>query len=359
MSGENDIECIKEKKNENENRERINKELFKEKSREKLITELFLQNYIINNSDIIILVVGILTYSEQKLLNRIKTEIQKLKMKKNLFVLHNLKTFYTINQVKNHIENNLKKSATFILKEGHKITPDTEEKKGTYFFEIDSDPKIFHLIFANEGSEAGDYYNNFTIKFIENYYQNITDLKSFDVFETIKQRFINLSKEIIEKNNENKNFDIIFDKKKAIKLQTPQKIILKRCFIDELGFSNLKGNGFEPNFNYYKKDNKIIVRLEAPGNSTIDYDLEYSGEYTIIRLKGTKKPDKEPENHDDIIHTNREFGDFNLEIPLKTEDYNISDENVQLTQKKGIFILELEFRKKAKKAELKEKEEDI
>ncbi len=40
------------------------KELFKEKSREKLITELFLQNYIIHNSDILILVVGILTYSE-------------------------------------------------------------------------------------------------------------------------------------------------------------------------------------------------------------------------------------------------------------------------------------------------------
>ncbi len=47
----------------------ISKELFKEKSREKIITELFLQNYIINNSDILILVVGILTYSEQKLIN--------------------------------------------------------------------------------------------------------------------------------------------------------------------------------------------------------------------------------------------------------------------------------------------------
>ena len=41
------------------------KELFQEKSREKLITELFLQNYIINVSDILIIVVGILTYSEQ------------------------------------------------------------------------------------------------------------------------------------------------------------------------------------------------------------------------------------------------------------------------------------------------------
>ena len=58
---------------EKEESEEISKELFREKSREKLITELFLQNYIIHNSDILILVVGILTYSEQKLLNRIKT----------------------------------------------------------------------------------------------------------------------------------------------------------------------------------------------------------------------------------------------------------------------------------------------
>ena len=36
---------------------------FKEKSREKLITELFLQNYIISTSNILIIVVGILAYS--------------------------------------------------------------------------------------------------------------------------------------------------------------------------------------------------------------------------------------------------------------------------------------------------------
>ena len=59
-----DEEYYKNKENENE--------YFREKSREKLITELFLQNYIINNSDILILVVGILSYSEQKLINRIK-----------------------------------------------------------------------------------------------------------------------------------------------------------------------------------------------------------------------------------------------------------------------------------------------
>ena len=63
----------------------IDNEKFREKSRDKLITELFLQNYIIQNSDILILVIGILTYSGQKLLNRIKTKIQRLKI--NNFIL--------------------------------------------------------------------------------------------------------------------------------------------------------------------------------------------------------------------------------------------------------------------------------
>ena len=48
------------------------KELFKEKSREKLITELFLQNYIVNNSDILIVMVDALSFSEQKLLMKVK-----------------------------------------------------------------------------------------------------------------------------------------------------------------------------------------------------------------------------------------------------------------------------------------------
>ena len=69
------------------------KELFKIKSREKLITELFLQNYIIYNSDVLNIVVGILTYSEQKLLHRIKIEIQKSKIDKQIYVIHDLMTY--------------------------------------------------------------------------------------------------------------------------------------------------------------------------------------------------------------------------------------------------------------------------
>ena len=96
---------INYKKNEISDIENVKKQ-FKEKSREKLITELFLQNYIMNNSDILIIVVGIMTYSEQKLLNRIKTEILRSKLRNRpLFIIHNLITYTTIEQVEDYIKN--------------------------------------------------------------------------------------------------------------------------------------------------------------------------------------------------------------------------------------------------------------
>ena len=199
-----------------------------------------------------------------------------------------------------------------------------------YFYEITENYKIFHLLFANEGSKAGDYYNEFTLKFIEKTYQQVTNPKAFDIIESVKERFIEVSKEIIEftgnaesiennknnKTNENnkndqndkkdesnrniiqlKDFENI-DKNgdKKIKLNKSQKITLKRCLIDELGFSNLKNNGFEPTYNYFTKDNTIEIRVEAPGNCKINSKIEYSGEYTIIKLFGEKKKIKNQKN---------------------------------------------------------------
>ena len=340
------------------------KEMFKEKSREKLITELFLQNYIINTSEILIVVVGILTYSEQKLLNRIRTEMQRAKLKKTLYVIHNLITYTSINQVKEYIEDYLLKSATFHLIEGHKISTSEKQETGEYYYEKNSEPKIFHLIYANEGSEAGNYYNNFTLKFIENSYLTVTDLKNFDIIESIKKRFIEVSKEIIEKaeplelkdfcNNDNDNY-------KLIKLNDEKEITLKKCLIDELGFSNLKGNGFEPTYNFYKhKDGKtIIIRVEAPGNSEIKSKIEYRGENTIIQLIGKKKQDIEPKELKDNIFTSREFGDFNVDIPLKTEDYKILNEKPNIRNASGLFIIEYKLEDQHEDSEVYKSSEQV
>jgi hypothetical protein len=347
------------------------KDFFKEKSREKLITEYFLQNYIIYNSDILIIVVGALTYSEQKLLNKIKTELQKNKINKTLFIIHNLMFFNTKAQVEEYIESFLLKSVTFKLKELKIASTTNQEFTGKIFYELkdelnneqkkelnneqknpdsNNEQKILHFIFANEGSEAGNYYNDLTLYYIEHSYQQITNIKSFDVIEAIKQRFISISKFIIEKKDNSLKIEN-FDNKnnKLIKLKvTNGGIYLKRCLIDELGFANLKANGFEPTYNYYIKDYKINIRIEAPGNSKIiNCNRESSGEVSVIRIEGIKGKDKEPAKIEDNLDNKREFGEFSIDIILYNSEFKINNKNYiiknekpKIYDKKGVWIIE-------------------
>ena len=326
-------------------------EYFKKKLNEKIVTELFLRNYIINNSDIIIAVVGILTYSEQKLLMKIKEEIEWSKLNTPLFIIHNLITYTSVQQVNDYINEFLLNSATFSLVEGHKISTRTESKTGIYFYEENKEQKIYHLIFANEGSDAGRYFNQFTLDFLENNYQNVTHLEAFDVIETIKDRYIKLSKDIIEKTPEEKIDKESFDNSnpESIKLKDTKEIVLKKCLTDELGFSNLKANGFEPTYNLYKKENKIILRIEASGNTSLEApEIEFAGEYNIIKIKGEKKKDKEPVNKEENIFNTREDGKFSFEVPLKAEDYLLSNEEAEIKDKRGVFMVEFKLAQKAK-----------
>ena len=74
-----------------------------------------------------------------------------------------------------------------------------KKKKGTYYYKKIKNQEIFHLIFAHDGSDAGNHYNNFTLDFLENSYQNVINLTNFDVIETIKYNFVEISKDILEK----------------------------------------------------------------------------------------------------------------------------------------------------------------
>ena len=344
-------------------------DFFKEKSREKLITELFLQNCIINNSDILIIVVDCLSFSEQKLLIKIKREMDRAKLTIPLYIIHNLKSYTSVEQVEDYIKNTLLKSATFSLEEGHNISTKIGKNTGIYFLEKLTDKNknktkersIYHLIYANEYSEAGKYYNQYTLDLIEKAFPSIR-AESFDIIDSIKERYIEISKDIIERTKldktiTNESFDDSVPN--LIKLKDESEVTLKKCLIDELGFSNLKANNFEPTYNIYKKNNKLIVRFEVPGNANdISSEIELSGEYNIIKISGHKKKDKEPEKDDDNIFNTREYGNFYFEIPLKTKEYLLG-KDITMKNGKGVYILEFTLLEKDKPKSFDTNEGDI
>ena len=94
----NDIDPKEKDKEKEQNKE------FKESARDKIMTEIFLQSFIIKVSDILLVVVGKLTYSEQLLINKIKIESQR-QNKNTIFIVHNLQEFRTKEQVENYIKN--------------------------------------------------------------------------------------------------------------------------------------------------------------------------------------------------------------------------------------------------------------
>lgn len=113
-----------------------------------------------------------------------------------LYIIHNLIDFININQVKDYIKNIL--CLNFDLKKGHlNNSINKKEKEDTiYYYEENKSHQIYHLFLAKEESEAGNYYNDFTIKFLEDSFKSIINLKSFDVIKTVKERFSALYSEI-------------------------------------------------------------------------------------------------------------------------------------------------------------------
>ena len=343
-----------------------NEIMLKELAKEKLISEFFLQNFILNNSNILIAVVGMLTFQEQKFINKIKSEISKLKFKKTLYIIHNLMTLTTVEQVEYYINKTLMNCATFELVKTTKISTEisTGQKKVEYFYEKDAKIPIIHLIFANEGSEAGNFYNNFALEFIENSYQSITDIKPFDVIEKLKERFIELSNILFESNKNcqlmtKDDFldDINIIKEKNFRLKNEREIILKRLFVDELGFSNLRNNGFNPCYNYYIKSNNLIFNMEAPGNINITCDHRIVEKYNMLEIRGVKNKDKEPKNLIDNIYNTREFGEFSIDIPLMID---LDNKKPKISKNEGVFKIEFPLRNKIKNIiEYEGEEEEI
>ena len=182
---------------------------------------------------------------------------------------------------------------------------------------MDSAIQVFHLIMANEFSTFGEYYNDFTINFLNYQLNSFTNIKSFPFIEKIKDHFINFSEEAFE--NPIKESEINISNDLIIQLKPEKKIVFKKCFIDEMGFSNFFGSGFEPNYWVYKDDDKISITFEASGKvKDITPDCEYNKDGNLIFSISGNKEIKVPteEKNTKYFENSIKQGKFNINIKL-------------------------------------------
>ena len=347
LNNDKNVVCEVNPNNKNNDENLETEKKLTEKSRDKLLTEFFLQNYIVRYSDLLIIVVGILTFSEQKLINKIQKNYSSLNKKGHLVVIHNLQSYVTIKQVKTYIQDTLLKSGTFNLKEEFKISKELtidyqtiKNKQWSYFYQPKSNPHTIHLIFAREGSEAGNFYNQKAIQHIYDILNTINEKEPLNLEQNIKNLFLNLSNQILE--TQIKENDIEFkDDKIKLNITDNGELILKKCSINELGVSNFSPNGVDPKYSCAVQDKKLIIICEMPGEiskGSFKVHADCENGKCVIKIEGNKLKDASTGEKDcKYIKMTREFGPYNFSITV--EDFNIDTNCGKLEKKNGLITI--------------------
>ena len=327
--------------------------LVKYLSKDKKLTEIFIQDFIIDNSNIIIVVVDQLTFSEQKLINRLKD-----KNFDKLFVIHNTQFFENKEIIENHIENTIKKSIFSNLEiktitNMNQNTNSNEEKPYIYiekgFGNVNKDKvdqTVIHLFMAKEGSKAGDFFNNQTIDYLRNEIMSQTKTKIFDVLKEIK-KFLSFNSLVYMIKEDNKERPI---EENEIEIEKGEEhtyikcknknFELKDCIINEMGLSNFTSeNSINPSFVCYrdkyvnKKTNEdwpaLIIKTEMFADSNdinIGQSISEDNENMNITIncKKTLEEDSNIKNNYDIEPIGGDIKEGIMRISIKFNLQNLT-----------------------------------
>ena len=212
---------------------------------------------------------------------------------------------------------------------------------------------------ANEGSNAGNYYNPYAISHLKSMVKVASERRNMDIIKEIQQCFIDFSKEVLEYNintKENSQIktlsekDLIFDEKEnKIKLNNYFEMTFKKLLVNELGISNFANNNCDPKYCYFKtkKEDKcfFIVKVEIPGKyQNLSGTCRNLNEYTLFEISGEKLKDEEEANNK-IIRDIREYGKFGIILPLLSSEIHWRERKaiVNKESEKGIVTFAFEI----------------
>eukprot|EP01016_Furgasonia_blochmanni_P032282 TRINITY_DN3331_c0_g1_i2.p2 TRINITY_DN3331_c0_g1~~TRINITY_DN3331_c0_g1_i2.p2 ORF type:complete len:542 (-),score=92.72 TRINITY_DN3331_c0_g1_i2:181-1806(-) len=131
---------------------------------ERQATDVFLREFVSEEADLIIVVVGVLSHEEQLMLTR----MMETRKDKPMIIVHNLKEFVYKESVQRKIENALRcfrgiERATDENLEGQVNREYWVQKSDL----TENSPAIKHVVMAGDGTEAGNFYNPLALKKIK------------------------------------------------------------------------------------------------------------------------------------------------------------------------------------------------
>ena len=294
-------------------------------------------------------------------------------------------------EIENHIKNYLQRLATFKLKPKNYLGNNQNYKDRKYLCEMSESSEeleVYHYIMAKEGTDAGKYYNPFTLELIKQQFNSFNDRKAINIPDEIIKLFSELSTDIIgekmecQKLGKENNVIKLIDDNQNQNIKKNTKLNVQKAYIDQDGNYLKNKDKFEPKYSlYYYKEKKnpknednededddgesyekyLLLRLEIPGNiirltarSTDPRREKFKG----IVIKGIKKKDvfKEESKEDFTVKSDkRNYDEFSYFIELKR---NLELQSSGAKGNTGIYEIQFDKRNKEKFFQKEKNEKD-
>ncbi|KAL4442566.1 hypothetical protein ABPG74_006968 [Tetrahymena malaccensis] len=231
------------------------------------VTEQLQQDFIIQSSHILLIVVSNLTQDDQKLIHTISQQLAGENKPKEVYVVHNLKETHRKQYIEDYIQ---KLKLLYPLRELPINTYQKINQNNIVFVDCINN-NFNHLIMAYSNSEAGQYYNQFTLHYLKYRIAMCQQVTNFNTIEKIKeyfnqnlQNFVVLKKTDIQeiKENDDKSLLKYDEQKNAIVLKEQYKIEkVKELSVNVFGFLQK-----DCLYSIYNKDESRILIVEIPGS---------------------------------------------------------------------------------------------
>lgn len=311
------------------------------------ISEEFLKNLLINNSQIILVVVNQLSLAEQIFLYQLKNQGNF----DQLFIVHNLFNFENRKDLEDYIDNTIVRSIYFDITKNYYQQEGNENPKSKdrpYYFVEKQDNNgskslIAHFILGNIETKDPwiDNFNNRTLQLIKEIMQTCAANSHYKIKEILEKELIEEnkidkeitlredSKYVIEEKDKPKNYPPNYFKRIGnLKLdkEDSKNENTKKDDTGGIGFNNL--DGYIPDYVIYKNndDTEFVIEVECAGeeDKNISIKAKQSKGKVYFNITGEKIYPKE------LNLKNKPFS-INFSI-------NIGKQNITMEAKKDINL---------------------
>jgi hypothetical protein len=155
----------------------IPKDIRKSMIEDKVLTELFIEDFLLSICEVIILVVGPMKLNEQKMIERIS---EKIALKQRLIIVHNFKNDEYCQDVERRIKEDILQKFDVVVTEKGVLRKFIETSKKKELINIS------HLVLGKEKCESGTAWNSTTLKYLKTVLETSIEKKDFDLIKSLK-----------------------------------------------------------------------------------------------------------------------------------------------------------------------------